>query len=76
MTTLRLTALTLCLAAGLTGQMEKRWSGQFQLTKFERQKPTVFTPAPELSLFDLDGRPRSLAVEKGRRVVLLAGSFT
>ena len=72
----RLTALCLCLTAGLTGQMEKRWSGQFELTKFERQKPAVFTPAPKLPLFDLDGRPRSLELDAGRRLVLLAGSFT
>jgi hypothetical protein len=56
--------------------MEKRWSGLFHLSKYELQAPAVGKPAPPLHLFDLDGRPRSLDLERGRRVVLLAGSFT
>ena len=56
--------------------MEKRWSGLFHLSEYERQAPAVGKKAPPLQLFDLDGRPRSLTVEIGRRVVLLAGSFT
>ena len=67
---------TLTLTAALCGQMEKRWSGLFHLSKYERQAPAVGTTAPELQLFDLEGRPRSLKLEIGRRVVLLAGSFT
>ena len=64
------------LAASLCGQMEKRWSGLFHLSTYEMAKPRVGRLAPELRLFDLDGKPRNLAVERGRRVVLLAGSFT
>ena len=67
---------TLTLTAALCGQMEKRWSGLFQLSKYERQQPSVGKKAPALQLFDLDGRPRSLGLEVGRRVFLLAGSFT
>lgn len=70
------TAFTLCFAAGAAGQMEKRWSGLFHLSKYELQAPAVGKPAPPLHLFDLDGRPRSLDLERGRHVVLLAGSFT
>ena len=68
--------VAMSLAAGLCGQMEKRWSGLFHLSAYEMAKPRVGRLAPELRLFDLDGKPRNLAVERGRRVVLLAGSFT
>ena len=70
------TTVTLCFAAGAIGQMEKRWSGLFHLSKYEREAPAVGKDAPPLPLFDLDGRPRSLELEVGRHVVLLAGSFT
>ena len=70
------TLLSLSCAAGASGQMEKRWSGLFHLSEYEQQAPAVGKKAPPLQLFDLDGRPRSLTVEIGRRVVLLAGSFT
>jgi len=69
-------ALSLCCAAPAASQMEKRWSGHFGLTEYEQQAPRVGAPAPPLRLLDLDGRPRSLALERGRAVVLLAGSFT
>ena len=70
------TLLALSCVAGASGQMEKRWSGLFQLSKYEREAPAVGKDAPPLPLFDLDGRPRSLDLEVGRHVVLLAGSFT
>ena len=68
--------LALTLPVGLSAQMEKRWSGLFGPTKYEQQAPRVGKPAPAMQLFDVDGRPRSLELERGRSVVLLAGSFT
>ena len=41
-----LAALT--LTAALCGQMEKRWSGLFRLSKYERQAPAVGTTAPSI----------------------------
>lgn len=76
MTRRSLFAAALALTAPLTAQMEKRWSGDFALTEYEQKEPRVGAPAPALRLYDVDGRPRSLAMERGRAVVLLAGSFT
>ncbi|MGB1778317.1 MAG: hypothetical protein ACPHQP_02060, partial [Longimicrobiales bacterium] len=45
------TVSTLCFAAGAAGQMEKRWSGLFHLSKYELQAPAVGKPAPALHLF-------------------------
>jgi hypothetical protein len=67
----------LLVAAGqLPAQMGKRWVDQYSGTVFAEREPAVGSRVPDLHLFDLDGRPRSLAVERGRTVVLIAGSYT
>lgn len=64
------------LAAAIPAQMEKRWIDQYSGTIFAQAKPAVGTAAPDLCLWDLDGRPRSLALERGRTVVLIGASYT
>jgi hypothetical protein len=61
-------------AAG--AQMEKRWIDQYRDNDFALAKPAVGAPAADLRLWDVDGRPRSLALERGRTLVLVAGAFT
>lgn len=73
---LLLAAITALTTTGLSAQMEKRWFDQYAATEFARATPAVDTEAPDLQLWDLDGRPRSLALERGRTVVLIGGSFT
>ena len=75
MTTIRSLTLLL-LAAALPAQMEKRWLERYAETEFAAAAPPVDAPAPDLLLWDLDGRPRSLALETGRFVVLIGGAFT
>lgn len=65
-----------CLAALLPAQMEKRQEVHYAHTTFARAEPAIGTEAPELRLWDLDGRPRSLALERGRTVVLIGGAYT
>lgn len=67
-------ALLVPAAAG--AQMEKRWIDQYRDNDFATADPAVGAPAPDLRLWDLDGRPRSLALERGRTLVLVAGAFT
>ena len=69
-------ALAALAAAALPAQMEKRWVDRYADTAFARAAPAVGAAAPDLLLWDLDGRPRSLHVERGRAVVLIAGSYT
>ncbi len=64
------------IAVVTPAQMEKRWSGLFGPTKYESTDPRVNTLAPDLQLWDLEGRPRSLHLERGRTVVLIGGSYT
>jgi hypothetical protein len=64
------------LAAGLQAQMEKRWVDQYAGTVFARSAPAVGTEAPDLCLWDLQGRPHSLHLERGRTIVLIGGSYT
>jgi hypothetical protein len=56
--------------------MEKRWVDQYAGTVFARSAPAVGTEAPDLCLWDLQGRPRSLHLERGRTIVLIGGSYT
>ncbi|MEC7583961.1 MAG: hypothetical protein VYE77_06555 [Planctomycetota bacterium] len=65
-----------CSTLLLPGQMEKRWIGEFGFSTFELAAPQVGTLAPDLQLWDLHGRPRSLHLERGRTVVLIGGSYT
>jgi len=67
---------TLLLAASMPAQMEKRWIDQYAGTVFAQAQPAVGTAAPDLCLCDLTGRPRSLALERGRTVVLIGASYT
>ena len=74
---LLLSALFAALVANaMPAQMEKRWSGLFGPTKYEATTPRINTLAPDLQLWDLEGRPRSLHLERGRTVVLIGGSYT
>lgn len=63
-------------AAVAPSQMEKRWIDRYADTIYARAQPKVGSLAPDLQLWDLDGRPRSLHLERGRAVVLIAGSYT
>lgn len=75
--TLPFVAAALTAAAlSLPAQMEKRWLDQYAGSEFARAEPAVGELAPDLQLWDLDGRPRSLALERGRKVVLIGGSYT
>ena len=65
-----------CSTALLPAQMEKRWNGEFGGSAFELAKPQIDSLAPDLQLWDLQGRPRSLHLERGRTVVLIGGSYT
>ena len=75
-----LTPLSLLAAlvtpTALAAQMEMRWSDQYAGSEFAKADPEVYSAAPDLQLWDLDGRPRSLALERGRTVVLIGGSYT
>ena len=72
-----LSALVATSVAVVTpAQMEKRWNGLFHPTEYEKTAPRVNTLAPDLQLWDLEGRPRSLHLERGRTVVLIGGSYT
>ncbi|MCA8942473.1 MAG: hypothetical protein KDB80_07915 [Planctomycetes bacterium] len=74
---IRITCITLlCLASAGPAQMRKRWIDQYDGTVFAQAEPAVGTAAPDLCLWDLDGRPRSLHLERGRTIVLIAGSYT
>ncbi|MCK5943830.1 MAG: hypothetical protein KAI24_17735 [Planctomycetes bacterium] len=73
---LTLATTTALFAAGLQAQMGKRWIDQYSGTIYAQSKPAVGAEAPDLRLWDLDGRPRSLHLERGRKVVLIAGSYT
>ena len=74
--TIPITTMVALFAAGLSAQMGKRWIDQYSGTIYAQSKPRVGTAAPDLRLWDLDGRPRSLHLERGRKVVLIAGSYT
>ena len=74
---MRITCLVaVLLTSALPAQMEKRWIDQYSGTVFAQAAPAVGTPAPDLCLWDLDGRPRSLLLERGRTIVLIGGSYT
>ncbi|MBK8097694.1 MAG: hypothetical protein IPK26_11340 [Planctomycetes bacterium] len=64
------------LLAALPAQMEKRLLDRYAASEFARQAPAVGEIAPDLRLWDLRGRPRSLALERGRTLVLIGGSYT
>jgi hypothetical protein len=76
MKTRPLMAAAFACAAVLPAQMEKRWTGQYDGEAFARAAPAVGTPAPDLVLRDLDGRPWSLHQLLGSTVVLVKGSYT
>lgn len=66
----------LALAGSATAQMEKRQTERYADAEFARAEPAMGAAAPDLRLFDLDGRPRSLALERGRTIVLVGGAYT
>jgi hypothetical protein len=78
----RLTALAAVFATAtasvtaLPAQMEIRQSDRYRASEFAKAAPAVDADAPDLLLWDLGGRPRSLALERGRTLVLIGGSFT
>ena len=73
----RIRLLTAVLTAlPLAAQMELRRQGLYDDSEFAREAPALGEAVPDLRLFDLEGRPRSLALERGRTVVLIAASFT
>lgn len=78
MTPLRRASLLIAgtLSTLAIGQMEKRWIDQYRGTVFAQAAPAVQSEAPDLCLWDLDGRPRSLALERGRTIVLIGASYT
>lgn len=72
-----LTSLTLLASAALLpAQMEKRWTGEYDGVAFAEAAPAVGSPAPDLVLRDLAGRPWSLHQLLGSTVVLVKGSYT
>ena len=73
---LRSALLAALAAVAVPAQMEKRWNGLFHPTAYEKTAPQVSTLVPDLQLWDLEGRPRSLHLERGRTVVLIGGSYT
>lgn len=73
---LPLVLMPFALLAAAGAQMEKRWIDQYRDQDFAQAAPVVGAPAPDLCLWDVDGRPRSLALERGRTLVLVAGAFT
>lgn len=73
---LPLVLMPFALFAAAGAQMEKRWIDQYRDQDFAQAAPVVGAPAPDLCLWDVDGRPRSLALERGRTLVLVAGAFT
>lgn len=68
-------AVTL-LACGAAAQMEKRAEELYDRTQFLAADPAVDTLAPDLVLFDLDGRPQALSAWRGRIVVVIKAGFT
>jgi len=70
-----MTALAFVLGTA-SAQMGKRWIDRYADSAYAMAKPAVGTVAPDLQLWDLDGRPRSLHLERGRITVLIAGSYT
>lgn len=68
--------VALLLTALLPAQMEKRWIDQYSGTLYATTAPRVGEPAPDLCLWDLDGRPRSLALARGRTIVLIGAAYT
>ena len=76
MNTKLLPVVAMLLTANAAAQMGKRWIDHYAGTIFAQAAPAVGTIAPDLCLWDLDGRPRSLHLEFGRTLVLIAGSYT
>jgi hypothetical protein len=68
--------LAAALATTVGAQMELRRTGLYDHSTFAQEAPAIGAKAPALRLFDLQGRPRSLTLERGRVVVLIAGSYT
>ncbi|HEX5052747.1 MAG TPA: hypothetical protein VFZ65_13305 [Planctomycetota bacterium] len=73
---LRSLSLAAAVAAPLAAQMELRRTGRYDRDEFAQEAPAIAAPAPDLRLFDLSGRPRCLALERGRIVVLIGGAYT
>ena len=64
------------LTFAATAQMEKRDDALYARAAFEAAAPALGTPAPDLVLPDLDGRPWALSSQRGRIVVLIKGGYT
>lgn len=64
------------LLSVLPAQMEMRQLDLYADSEFSKKAPAVGTEAPDLRLWDLQGRPRSLALERGRTIVLIGGAYT
>lgn len=64
------------LATAAPCQMEKRDDSLFDRANFRAAAPAVGSPAPDLVLTDLDGRPCALSQWRGRIVVVIKAGFT
>jgi hypothetical protein len=60
----------------LPAQMEKRAEELYDAKALAEAVPAVGTPAPDLVLTHLDGRPWALSARKGRTLVLIKGGWT
>ncbi|MCA8963877.1 MAG: hypothetical protein H6838_01280 [Planctomycetes bacterium] len=73
---IRTGAVLLSLAAAAAAQMEKREVDLYDPKAFAAAAPAVGSPAPDLQLCGLDGRPRCLQALLGSTVVIVKGSYT
>jgi hypothetical protein len=69
-------SLSLIFTPTVAAQMGKRYLDRYNQAAFASAAPAVGSLAPDLELRDLDGRLCSLRGERGRSVVLIAGSYT
>lgn len=66
----------LLVAAALPAQMELRDRDRFRPSVYRKLAPAVGAECPDLVVETLGGAEWSLAGVRGRRVVLVKGSFT
>ena len=69
-------AAILVLSSLALAQMEKRNDALYVRNTFATAAPAIGTPAPDLVLPDLDGRPWALSALQGQIVVLIKGGYT
>jgi hypothetical protein len=68
--------VALALAGSPRAQMEKRQDELYELERFRAAEPAVGSPAPDLVVTDLAGRPHALSADRGRILVVIKGGFT